>query len=65
MFYPQTILWCVEATEAHVAEALRLFHVATLDASQSGMVDSAVLTDEQRREVQVRQARPFTRVNAS
>ena len=48
-----------------MAEALRLFHVATLDASQSGMVDSAVLTDEQRREVQVRQARPFTRVNAS
>ncbi|CAI7760938.1 unnamed protein product, partial [Closterium sp. NIES-53] len=40
------------ATEEHVTEALRLFHVATLDAARSGVVDGAVLTEEQRREVQ-------------
>ncbi|GJP29474.1 hypothetical protein CLOM_g16744 [Closterium sp. NIES-68] len=40
------------ATEEHVTEALRLFHVATLDAARSGVMDGAVLTDEQRREVQ-------------
>lgn len=43
----------VEATEAHVTEALRLFQVATLDAAQSGIVDSAMLSEEQRKEVQV------------
>ncbi|CAI5514131.1 unnamed protein product [Closterium sp. Naga37s-1] len=40
------------ATEEHVTEALRLFHVATLDAARSGVVDGAVVTGEQRREVQ-------------
>ncbi|CAI5529086.1 unnamed protein product [Closterium sp. Naga37s-1] len=40
------------ATEEHVTEALRLFHVATLKAARSGVVDGAVLREEQRREVQ-------------
>ena len=40
------------ATEAHVAEALRLFNVSTLDAAQSGLTDSLAVSEEQRAEIQ-------------
>lgn len=39
-----------EVTEAHVAEAIRLFTISTVDASRAGITD-AVLTDEQRNEL--------------
>mmetsp|Transcript_25578 Transcript_25578/g.35306 ORF Transcript_25578/g.35306 Transcript_25578/m.35306 type:complete len:748 (+) Transcript_25578:109-2352(+) len=39
-----------EATEAHVAEALRLFNISTIDASRAGITD-AILTEDQRNEL--------------
>ena len=35
-------------TEEHVAEALRLFEVSTIDAARSGVAEMVVLTPEQR-----------------
>ena len=40
------------ATEEHVAEALRLFNVSTLDAAQSGLSDILAVSEEQRAEIQ-------------
>jgi DNA replication licensing factor MCM5 len=39
------------ATEVHVAEALRLFTVSTVDAAKSGMADAVCLSPEQRNEL--------------
>lgn len=39
------------ATEAHVCQALELFRTSTMDAVRSGLIDVAVLTDEQRSEI--------------
>jgi DNA replication licensing factor MCM5 len=46
---------CLQSTvtEEHVAEALRLFEVSTIDAARSGVADMVVLTAEQREELQV------------
>lgn len=41
------------ATEEHVNEALRLFHVSTLDAARSGITANMVVTPEMRAEIQV------------
>jgi DNA replication licensing factor MCM5 len=43
------------ATEEHVAEAIRLFHVSTLDAARSGITANLVVTPEMRAEIQVRE----------
>jgi len=40
----------LSVTESHVREAIRLFNVSTVDASNSGIVDSIVFTAEQREE---------------
>lgn len=40
------------ATEEHVTEALRLFHVSTLDAARSGITANLVVTPEMRAEIQ-------------
>lgn len=40
------------ATEEHVQEALRLFHVSTLDAARSGVADQMNFTPELRAEMQ-------------
>ncbi|QDZ18120.1 minichromosome maintenance protein 5 [Chloropicon primus] len=40
----------LNVTESHVREAIRLFNVSTVDASNSGIVDSIVFTAEQREE---------------
>ncbi|GLJ43023.1 hypothetical protein SUGI_0892890 [Cryptomeria japonica] len=40
------------ATEEHVAEALRLFNVSTMDAARSGITDQINLTPEMRNEIQ-------------
>lgn len=45
------------ATEEHVAEAIRLFHVSTLDAARSGITANLVVTPEMRAEIQVRELR--------
>ena len=39
------------ATEAHVAEALRLFTVSTVDAAKSGMAEAVALSPEQRQQL--------------
>jgi len=39
------------ATEVHVAEALRLFTVSTIDAAKSGLAGEVVVTPEQRQEL--------------
>ncbi|KAG0569065.1 hypothetical protein M758_6G059100 [Ceratodon purpureus] len=40
------------ATEEHVNEAIRLFHVSTLDAARSGITANMVVTPEMRAEIQ-------------
>ena len=40
-------------TEEHVAEALRLFEVSTIDAARSGVAGTVVLSSEQREELQL------------
>ena len=40
-------------TEEHVAEALRLFEVSTIDAARSGVAGTVVLSAEQREELQL------------
>ena len=40
-------------TEEHVAEALRLFEVSTIDAARSGVAGTVVLSPEQREELQL------------
>jgi len=40
----------LNVTESHVREAIRLFNVSTVDASNSGIMDSIVFTAEQREE---------------
>jgi len=40
----------LSVTESHVREAIRLFNVSTVDAANSGIVDSIVFTPEQRDE---------------
>ena len=40
----------LNVTESHVREAIRLFNVSTVDASNSGIMDSVVFTAEQREE---------------
>ncbi|KAJ7124039.1 hypothetical protein O6H91_08G104200 [Diphasiastrum complanatum] len=40
------------ATEEHVTEALRLFHVSTLDAARSGITENLTITPEMRTEIQ-------------
>ncbi len=45
------------ASEAHVAEALRLFYVSTIDAAKSGIAENVVVTPEQRQELQGIEAR--------
>ncbi len=57
------------ATEVHVAEALRLFTVSTVDAAKSGLADSVCLSPEQRAELgsveeRVRQRLPIGAVAA-
>ena len=39
------------ATAVHVQEALRLFHVSTLDAAKSGVAEAAALSSEQMTEI--------------
>jgi DNA replication licensing factor MCM5 len=41
------------ATEEHVTEALRLFHVSTMDAAQSGITANLIVSPEMRAEIQV------------
>lgn len=40
----------LQVTEAHVAEALRLFNISTVDAARAGVTD-AILTEEQRNDL--------------
>ncbi|CAK9876195.1 unnamed protein product [Sphagnum jensenii] len=40
------------ATEEHVTEALRLFHVSTMDAAQSGITANLIVSPEMRAEIQ-------------
>ena len=40
----------LNVTESHVREAIRLFNVSTVDAANSGIIDSIVFTPEQREE---------------
>jgi DNA replication licensing factor MCM5 len=40
----------LNVTESHVREAIRLFNVSTVDAANSGIIDSIVFTAEQREE---------------
>ena len=47
------------ATEEHVNEALRLFHVSTLDAARSGITANMVVTPEMRAEIQVTHQHTF------
>lgn len=47
------------ATEEHVNEALRLFHVSTLDAARSGITSNMIVTPEMRAEIQVTHHRTF------
>lgn len=42
-----------EASEEHVAEAIRLFTVSTLDAAKSGVAAHITVTPEMRTEIQV------------
>jgi hypothetical protein len=47
------------ATEEHVYEALRLFHVSTMDAARSGITANLVVTPEMRAEIQVTHQHTF------
>jgi DNA replication licensing factor MCM5 len=40
------------ATEEHVTEALRLFHVSTMDAARSGITANLIVSPEMRAEIQ-------------
>ena len=44
------LLHLCQVTEAHVAEALRLFNISTVDAARAGVTD-AILTEEQRNDL--------------
>jgi DNA replication licensing factor MCM5 len=41
------------ATEVHVAEALRLFTVSTVDAAKSGLADTVAMSAEQKQQLAV------------